>query len=107
MSDELVESSMNFDQENVRPFLQRIVPFITYGFGEWQIDEVMNLIESMAHDEERELSFDVVHDGQSTPLIVHVFMDDIGAPDVYFFTSARLAELIDSEMEQFCEDLDI
>jgi len=34
-------------------------------------------------------------------------MDDIDAPDLYFFTSAELAAKIDSEYEAMCEELGI
>jgi hypothetical protein len=107
MPNDLVESSMNFDLENVRPFLARIAPLIEGGFGAAEIDRVVSLAEKMQHDEEQSLTFQIKYRGQPSPFRVGIFMDDIDAPDMYFFAPAGLAEQIDGEMERSCEELGI
>ncbi len=107
MADDLVESSMNFDLENVRPFLQRISSLIEIGFGPAEIDHVVALADSMQHDDEQTLEFQIQLGNQRSTFRVGIFMDDIDAPDMYFFGPADLAERIDAEMDRFCEELGI
>ena len=56
-------------------------------------------------EHEREMRLEVAHGGSPTPLVVRVFMGDIDAPDLYFFTFAGLAEKISNECDAFCEEL--
>jgi hypothetical protein len=98
------EASMNIDIENLKPFLLRIVSFMEKGFSTDEIDKVMALAH-LPHDSDEEIGFSVVFQGQQTPLIIRVFMDDIQNPDIYFFTSPQLAERISKEFEAFCEEL--
>lgn len=104
-NNELQESSTNFDLENVRPFLQRISPFIESGFGPAQIDQVCRLAERMEHNDEQQLEFPIRHAGRDSLMRIGVFMDDIDSPDVYIFSPPALAEQIDAEMERFFDDL--
>ena len=107
MADDPIESSMNSDLENVRQFLQRIAPLINAGFGPVEIDRVVSLAESMEHDDEQTREFRIEYRGEPSAFRVGIFMDDIDAPDMYFFGPAGLAEQIDAEMERFCEELEI
>lgn len=107
MKEDLVESSTSFDGENVRLFLERIVPLIDVGFGTPEVDRVTNMLESMDHDDEEELAFEITVRGAMSPFRVRVFMDDIDSPDVYFFAPPALAEQIDHEMDKFAEELGI
>ena len=104
-NEELQESSANFDMENVRPFLQRISPFIESGFGEVQIQQVCQLAESLAHNAEQELEFPIRYAGRGSLLRIGIFMDDISAPDVYSFSPPALAAKIDAELEMFCDEM--
>ena len=103
----LTEASMNFDLENVQPFLVRIAQHIDTGFTDAEIKTVAEFVANTEVEDERETNLSVVVGGQTTPLIIRAFMDDINAPDLYFFTSADLAAKIDSEYETFCEELGI
>ena len=105
MTDDLVESSTNFDLENVRPFLLRIAPLITSGFGDHEIDQVLGLVKSMKHDDEEEIAFTIVHRGRRSAFLIHVFMDDIDSPDIAFFGPPDLARQIDAEMDKFWEEI--
>jgi hypothetical protein len=53
---------------------------------------------------ERRWHFDVIHEGRSVPLEIRAFMDDVEAPDMYFFTVPTLAEVIQAEIIRFAEE---
>lgn len=99
----LSEASMNFDLPQVGPFLGRMAELVS-GFGAREIVQVTQLLGELEVGEERELRFEVNHAGQAVPLRVGVFMDDVDAPDVYFFTVPKLAAEIDELMADFCEE---
>ncbi len=103
----LSEASMNFDLATLAPFLDRVSSLVESGFGEPEITRFMAEVSAMGVDAEKRWSYSVIHAGHPTPLQVAVFMDDIEAPDVAFFTSAALAEAIDQEMMKFAEELGI
>ena len=100
----LTEASTNFDLENVKPFLVRLSTHVD-GFGPAQIDPLVEDVAGMSVDAEKSWAFDVVHDGEPTPLHIRVFMDDEEAPDLYFFTSAALAATINQEMKAYFDEL--
>ncbi len=100
----LQEFSTNFDSKMVRPFLERIQPFIESGFGSAQIEQVCQVVAALPHDQERILEFQIRYAGEDAKFEVHIFMDDIDAPDIYFFASAPLREQIESEFHRFAEE---
>jgi hypothetical protein len=89
----------------VRQFLQRISTLIESGFGEAQIQQACQLAESMEHDAEQRLEFPISYAGRDSLLCIGTFMDDINAPDVYFFSPPALAAQIDVEMEMFFDEM--
>ena len=101
---ELREFSANFDSEMVRPFLERIRPFIESGFGSDEVEQVCQLVATLPHDEERTLEFQIRHAGNEAQFKVHVFMDDVDSPDIYFFAPAGLSKEIESEFGRFAEE---
>src|SRR2546426_895042 len=88
----LTEFSTGFDSEMVRPFLERIQPFVESGFGPAQVEQICQVVATLPHDEERDLEFPIRHAGKRGTLKIHVFMDDIAAPDIYFFSPPDLTE---------------
>lgn len=98
---------MNFDLENVRAFLNRLRSHITAGFDDAEISRVAEFVANTPVESERETILEVVANGVSSPLVVRVFMDDVDAPDLYFFTSPELGAKIDDEFEVFCGELGI
>ncbi|MEN8917977.1 MAG: hypothetical protein ABF254_05195 [Octadecabacter sp.] len=87
------ETSMNFDSENVRPFLE--------GLADGTVDPsalvtVDAALQNMGVDETR----DVVLNAQ-TGLQLQIYMDDIAAPDLYFFGSAEVIQYIDQALMAF------
>ena len=103
----LHEASMNFDPDTLRAFLPRIERLVESGFGPVESDQVMRLVSTLDVDEEAQLEFQVVYGGQSVVLRIQAVMDDIQAPDVYFFTGEQLAKAIGDEMIAFGEELGI
>jgi hypothetical protein len=100
----LSEASMNFDSDLVEPFLQRVSTLVT-GFGAKEIAEVAQMIAELEVDDERELRFEVSDEGCWILLRVRVFMDDVDAPDLHFFTTPELAKEIEQLLAEFREEL--
>jgi hypothetical protein len=104
LQEELQGFSTNFDSEMVRPFLERIQPFIESGFGSAQIEQVCQVVATLPHDQERTLEFQIRHTRKDAKFKVHIFMDDIDAPDIYFFSPSALMEQIKSEFQRFAKE---
>jgi hypothetical protein len=100
----LNEASMNFDVENVGPFLERIYPLVESGFGPTEKKKVLDLIASLQIDDEKELSFSIRYSGKASTLKLRIFLDDVDSPDLYFFACAPLSIAIQSEMEKFADE---
>ena len=102
--DHLTEFSTNFDSDMVRPFLERIQPFIESGFGPAQIQQVCDVVATLKHDEERDLEFSIRHAGKTGTLRIHIFMDDIASPDIYFFSPPDVTQKIEAEFQRFANE---
>ena len=102
---DLSEASVNFDQENLYPFLLRIIPFIEAGFGEAEARRVEAFSDAIPHDEEQKVEFQVTYRGVQTLLNFRIFKDDIDAPDVYFKSHPELIQQIRGEFEPFFGEL--
>jgi hypothetical protein len=107
MNEQVFEASMNFDLEHINVLLRRITSLLSAGFNESDAATIATLTESMDVGEEREFSFEVIHDGQPSQMLVRIFLDDADAPDVYFFGSKDLIRRVDFEMERYGEELGI
>lgn len=68
------------------------------GFGQAEIDLIESRLLEMEVDEEESLNFRVRYAGKETPLQIAIFMDDVDAPDIAFFTSVELAAVIEKLM---------
>lgn len=77
------------------------------GFGGTEIGQVLNAVAELEVEDERELCFQVTHHGQSMPLNIRIFKDDVDAPDLYFFAPQKLVEEINKLMNVFCEEYGI
>jgi hypothetical protein len=99
------EASMNFDLENVAPFLTRIN--IRYNLN-LPVDELVKMTHQTKIESEQSRTIQVTFNGLQTQLEYRVFMDDIDAPDLYFFTPSKdLAEAIEDQLEAFADELGI
>lgn len=94
---------MNFDMENVRPFLERVNSNLSLGLD---VDKLVEFTESLEVGEEKRLEFSVQYNGQTLGMIYQVYMDDIDAPDLYLFVETEeLETALQSEMVAFAESL--
>ena len=97
------EASMNFDLENVKPFLKRIDTRLELNLP---IDELVEMTKRTRPGTEQSRTIDVTFRGSKTQLEYKVFMDDVDSPDLYFFTpSNELAEAIQEELVAFADEL--
>jgi hypothetical protein len=94
------ETSTNFDLEQVQPFLIQIAALVDSGFGPPEIDGLMKKAKKLKPDQSCCFTFPVVFDGIASPLRIRVFMDDVDAPDIYFYASRKLAGQIDDEIKK-------
>ena len=95
------EASMNFDMENVLPFLQQIEAAFALGLDpEHLAKRVAEAEPDTSYGSDLNLTFE----GQPVNMKFSAYIDDFDAPDLTFFvTSEELAKGIDAEMERFCE----
>jgi hypothetical protein len=100
----LTEASMNFDLDGVGPFLSRLTTLVE-GFGDAEVRQLSESIAEIPVESERSWDFMVRYQGAEVPLRVRAFMDDIDAPDLYFFTSPQLASAIQRELRTYAESL--
>lgn len=100
----LEEFSANFDLVNVEPFLDRVSKLTDTGFGKEEIRQVTKTLSKMKPDEESDLEFSVTFEGHQEKIKLHLFLDDIDAPDLYFFTSHALSKKIEKQYITFTEE---
>ena len=101
----MFEASMNFDLENVQPFLTRLEARLGLGLA---VADLVAATESTPVDSEITRTMSVVFNGSPARLDYRVFMDDVDAPDLYFLTdSQELRDAIDRQLRQFADDLGI
>ncbi|MCW5572997.1 MAG: hypothetical protein KIT37_08200 [Steroidobacteraceae bacterium] len=98
----MFEASMNFDLENVEPFLIQAEAALGLGLP---VAELAAFARDTPVEAERVRTLRVPFGGTTVPLEFRVFMDDIDAPDLYFFTPSKgLADAIQAELQQFASD---
>ena len=98
----MYETSMNFDLENVGPFLDQLENRLHLGLP---VADLVMFTRSTAVESENTRTLSVKYRGEVTRLDYRVFMDDIDAPDLYFGTSSKeLSEAIDAELRQFADE---
>jgi hypothetical protein len=107
VSSELKEFSTSFNLQNLQPFLSKISDVITKGFSDAEINEIVTSVNRMKPDEQREFYFDIRYKDKASKLKVSIFMDDIDAPDVYFYSCPELSSIIEGEFIKFANELGI
>jgi hypothetical protein len=98
----LEEASMNFDSGEVRPFLERLTSKLRI-LQSNDIDRLAREIAIVPVSRVGRWTFDVVYKQRDVPLEVRAAMEDVDAPDVYFFTAPDLADQIQAEMRAFAD----
>jgi len=84
---------MNFDSENVRPFLEGLKPGTVDPTAIATVDQALN---AMAVEETRDVMLN-----PQTGLQLQIFMDDFQAPNLYFFGTPEVIQYIDQSLVAF------
>ncbi len=95
------EASMNFDLENVVPFLIELDNKFKFGLDATKLG---NFSSTVPIDTEKSIVVDISYSGRKTKMEFRTFMDDIDAPDIYlFFDSPELSESVGDFMMEWAE----
>ena len=93
------ETSMNFDQSEVGPFLIRLAENPRFTLPRDFTSEITEAIPKLTVENTRRWRVDGDFDGAAMRLEIEVFMDDIDAPDLYFFSAPGVIAEIEKEMK--------
>ncbi|OIQ35404.1 MAG: hypothetical protein BM559_02580 [Roseobacter sp. MedPE-SWchi] len=94
------ETSMNFDGAEVAPFLNRLAENPRFTLPRGFAAAITQALPDLAIDETRRWRIDGDFDGGAMRLEIQIFMDDIDAPDISFFSSAEVVAEIDKALRQ-------
>ena len=95
------EASMNFDLENVVPFLSELDAKFKFGLDVNKLGKFASSIEIYKEDS---LIVEITHSEKKTRMEFRVFMDDIDALELYlFFESTDLADQVFDFMMEWAE----
>ncbi|MEH7441939.1 hypothetical protein V7201_06330 [Bacillus sp. JJ1122] len=105
-------AGMNFDLENVRPFLEMLSSVFDSGFSEREIDLIESGIEVMDTDhEEKEIgTFSITCQGKprKVRVVAEIHIEDEAKECVlYMFSQPEIVQVIDEEMMKFSEEMDM
>ena len=96
---------MNFDLENIEPFLIRCEANLRIGFD---VDLLMYLVEATELDMRSDAQIDGRYNGERVSVMVHVYRDDPESYGLHFYTSNEaLAQALNAEMLAFADDNDL
>ena len=96
----LSEASMNFDQENVGPFLDELSLFFT---SDLDAAALTKKIELLQVGQTGNWEFTIALQDTASRLVVVAFKDDMDAPDLAFHTSPEMAARIQGQLVSFAE----
>jgi hypothetical protein len=102
----LQEWSVTLDEDDIRPFFDRLTSVIDAGFGTVERDEMAKLIASLKAGDEGARRFPVKFDGSTAPLRIRAVMGSHRAARIEFSTSPELADRIRKEGNIFLDELD-
>lgn len=94
------ETSMNFDSIEVGPFLTRLSDHARFDLPRDFASAIVDALPELVVDQTRRWRIDGDFDGSPMLLEIEVFMDDIDAPDLSFFSSAEVIAEIDQALKQ-------
>jgi hypothetical protein len=105
-------AGMNFDLENVRPFLESLSLVFDSGFSEHEIELIESEIEVMDTDhEEKEIgTFNITYQGkpEKVRVVAEIHIEgDSKECVLYMFSKPEIVQVIDDEMMRFTEEMDM
>ena len=95
-----IETSANFDSRKVRSFLKRLSALVDSGFGTAQVNALAREIRKMRRERSRQYVFQIGYQGANALLGIRAFMDDVEAPDLYFYAPLKLIREINKHLEK-------
>lgn len=97
--------SANFDQDNVAPFLRRLIPLVSNGFKLHDVARVERMLQRMKVDQTFQIRFPVRYQGRDVEFVVRAFMDDLASPDMTFETDDGFCAAIEAELVRYFDEL--
>lgn len=97
------DTSMNFDLEEVAPFLTRLGNHPRFTFPTDFAAEISRAIGDLPVDATKRWSVTCGFDDADITLQIEAFMDDVDAPDLAFFSTQSAITEIERELEAFAE----
>lgn len=102
-------AGMNFDLENVQPFLKELSSVLDTGFTDNDINAIQSTIEKMKQNNEvKEIgSFNVIYKGEQAKIriVVEIHIeDDLKEVVLYMYSNEELVAAIDEEMMKFVDE---
>ena len=97
------ESSANFDAEYLLLFLARISKNLQ-GFEGKQIRRIEDHVFAAEVGDESIFDFEIIYKEEQTLLRIAIFMSDVDAPDVTFFSSPEVAQVIGAELGEMLRE---
>jgi len=95
------EASMNFDLENILPFLTDLEKQFALGLN---VNDLNNFTKSVSVENEKSTNVEITSSEHNSLMEYRVFMGDIDAPDLYlFFESLDLANSVNDFMLEWAE----
>jgi hypothetical protein len=95
-----VETSSNFDRNEVSQFLNRLSALIDSGFASAEASRISREMKRLIRESSRQYVFPIRFEGGEALLGIRVFMDDVDAPDLYFYAPLKLMRKINEELEK-------
>ncbi|MBO9448743.1 hypothetical protein J7426_00630 [Tropicibacter sp. R16_0] len=95
------ETSMNFDAGSVEPFLIGLLNNPRFGLPTDLPATIAQALPGIPIDGKQRWQIDGDFDGAKVQINIEVFMDDIDAPDLYFFSTQPVIAEIERELTAF------
>ncbi|SMP33135.1 hypothetical protein [Shimia sagamensis] len=99
------ETSMNFDAEEVAPFLTQLANNRRFAFPEDIAKAIGGAVSDIPVEDTKRWKITADFDGHPVRVEIEAFMDDVDAPDLYFFSTQAAISEIERELEAFAESI--
>ncbi len=99
------ETSMNFDSLEVAPFLTQLANNPRFAFPEDIAKAIGTGVADIPVEDTKRWKVTADFDGQPVLIEIEAFMDDVDAPDLYFFSTQAAISEIERELEIFAESI--
>lgn len=105
-------AGMNFDLENVQPFLKELSSVLDSGFTDDDINAIQSRIEKMKQNNEvKEIgSFNVIYKGEQAKIriVAEIHLeDDLKEVVLFMYSNEEIVATVDKEMMKFVDERDM